>query len=144
VFSLLYRLADRARHRMRRRRADPDFATGRRGEDLAHRFLRRQGFTIVARNYRPRAGAGEIDLIAWEKDQLAFIEVKTRATDEFGTPDRAVDAEKQAYIEHAARDYARRAGVDWGAVRFDIVSVLLTRPPAIGLLRDAFGAKRTL
>ncbi len=144
MLSLLYRLADRARHHARRRRADPDFATGRRGEDLAHRFLRRQGFTIVARNYRPRAGAGEIDLIAWEKDQLAFIEVKTRATDEFGTPDRAVDAEKQAYIERAARDYARRAGVDWGAVRFDIVSILLTRPPAIGLLRDAFGAKRTL
>jgi putative endonuclease len=144
MLSLLYRLADRARHSARRRSADPDFASGRRGEDLAHRFLRRQGFTIVARNYRPRAGSGEIDLIAWEKDQLAFIEVKTRATDEFGTPDRAVDAEKQAYIERAARDYMSRAGVDWGAVRFDIVSVLLTEPPAIGLMRDAFGPKRTL
>ncbi len=144
MLSLLYRLADRARDRARRRGADPDFATGRRGEDLAHRFLRRQGFLIMARNYRPRAGAGEIDLIAWEKDQLAFIEVKTRATDEFGTPDRAVDAEKQAYIEHAARDYVRRAGVDWGVVRFDIVSILLTHPPAIGLLRDAFGPRRTL
>jgi putative endonuclease len=144
MLSLVYRLADRARDRARRRRVDPDFATGRRGEDLAHRFLRRQGFTIVARNYRPRAGSGEIDLIAWEKEQLAFIEVKTRATDEFGTPDRAVDAEKQAYIERAARDYMSRAGVDWGAVRFDIVSVLLTEPPAIGLIRDAFGPKRTL
>ncbi len=144
MLSLLYRLADRARHRARRRRTDPDFSTGRRGEDLAHRFLRRQGFTIVARNYRPRAGAGEIDLIAWEKDQLAFIEVKTRATNEFGTPDRAVDAEKQAYIERAARDYMRRAGVVWGMVRFDIVSVTLTEPPAIGLFRDAFGPKRTL
>ena len=144
MVSLFYRLADRLRHRARRRGADPDYATGRRGEDLAHRFLRREGFTIVARNYRPRAGSGEIDLIAWEKDQLAFIEVKTRATDEFGTPDRAVDGEKQGYIERAARDYVRRAGVDWGAVRFDIVSVLLGERPAIGLLRDAFGPKRTL
>ena len=144
MFSLLYRLADRVRHHARRRRIDPDFAAGRRGEDLAHRFLRREGFIIVARNYRPRAGAGEIDLIGWEKDQLAFIEVKTRATDEFGTPDSAVDPEKQAYLVRAARDYARRAGVDWGAMRFDIVGILLTKPPKIDLLRDAFRPTRTL
>jgi putative endonuclease len=144
MLSLLYRLADHARHRARRRHIDPDLASGSRGEDLAHRFLRRQGFTVVARNFRPRSGSGEIDLVAWEKEQLVFVEVKTRATDEFGTPDRAVDAEKQGHIEHAARDYARRAEVDWGLVRFDIVSILLTRPPHIELLRDAFGPKRTL
>ena len=144
MLSFLCRLSDRARHHARRRRTDPDFAAGRRGEDLAHRFLRRQGFTIVARNYRPRSGSGEIDLIAWEKDQLAFIEVKTRATSEFGTPESAVDPEKQLYLARAARDYARRAAVDWGAVRFDIVSILLTRPPRISLLRDAFRPRRTL
>src|SRR5579864_3191963 len=144
MLSLLCRLADRARHRARRRRTDADFAAGRRGEDLAHRFLRREGLTIVARNYRPRSGAGEIDLIAWEKDQLAFIEVKTRATADYGAPETAVDAEKQIYLERAARDYARRAGVDWGAVRFDIVSILLTEPPAIRFFRDAFRPKRTL
>ena len=123
---------------------DPDFAAGRRGEDLAHRLLRREGFTIVARNYRPRAGAGEIDLIAWEKDQLAFIEVKTRASGEFGTPESAVDRAKQLYLVRAARDYARHASVDWGTVRFDIVSILLTRPPRISLIRDAFRPRRTL
>lgn len=144
MLSFFYGLADRARHRARRRRADPDFAAGRRGEDLAHRFLCRQGLTIVARNYRPRAGAGEIDLIAWEKDQLAFIEVKTRATAEFGTPESAVDPEKQLYLVRDARDYARRAGVDGDTVRFDIVSVLLTRPPVIRFFWDAFRPRRTL
>ena len=144
MLSLFYRLADRARHRARRGRIDPDFAAGRRGEDMAHRFLRRQGLTIVARNYRPRAGAGEIDLIAWEKEQLAFIEVKTRATAEFGMPESAVDPEKQVYLERAARDYSRRAGVDWGAVRFDIVSILLAEPPQIRFFRDAFRPRRTL
>lgn len=144
VLSLVYRLADRARHHARRGCWTPDLTAGRRGEDLAHRFLRREGLTIVARNYRPRAGSGEIDLIAWEKDQLAFIEVKTRATDEFGMPESAVDLEKQVYLERAARDYARRAGADWGAVRFDIVSILLAEPPEIRFLRDAFRPKRTL
>src|SRR5579872_1955831 len=144
MLSLLYRVADRARHRARRGRVDPDLAAGSRGEDLAHRFLRRQGVSVVARDFRPRSGSGESGLVAGEKEQLAFVEVNTRATDEFGTPDRAVDAEKQGHIEHAARDYARRAEVDWGLVRFDIVSVLLTDPPQIELLRDAFRPKRTI
>lgn len=144
MMSLLYRLADRARDRIRSRRWSADLAAGRRGEDLAHRFLRRQGFTIVARNYRPRSGAGEIDLIGWEKDQLVFLEVKSRATDDFGPPDRAVGQEKQAHLERVARDYARRAGVGWEQVRFDIVNVLLTKPPQMELLRDAFRPKRTL
>ena len=144
MLSLLYKMADRARHHARRRRIDPDFAVGRRGEDLAHRFLRRQGLTIVARNYRPRAGAGEIDLVAWEKDQLVFVEVKTRASSEFGMPETAVGNEKQVYLVRAARDYLRRANVEWGAARFDIVSILLTDPPAIRLIRDAFRPKRTL
>lgn len=144
MLSLLYRLADRARRRARRASWTPDLAAGRRGEDLAHRFLRREGLTVVARNYRPRAGAGEIDLIAWEKGELAFIEVKTRATGEFGMPETAVDPDKQVYVERAARDYVRRTGVDWGVVRFDIVSILLTSPPEIRFFRDAFRPRRTL
>lgn len=144
MLSLLYRLADSARDRSRRRHTDPDFAAGRRGEDMAHRFLRHEGFIILARNYRPRTGAGEIDLIAREKDQLVFVEVKTRATSEFGMPEEAVDTEKQVYLIRAARDYSRRASVDWGHARFDIVSILLTDPPAISLIRDAFRPKRTL
>jgi putative endonuclease len=144
MLSLFYCLSDRLRHRARMRRAPIDMARGRHGEDLAHRFLRRQGYTIVARNFRPRNGAGEIDLVAWESDYLVFVEVKARATDQFGTPDRAVDSEKQGHLERAAREYARRAEVDWEHVRFDIVSVLLTEPPEVELLRDAFRPRRTL
>ncbi|MBZ5579320.1 MAG: YraN family protein [Acidobacteriia bacterium] len=112
--------------------------SGRLGEDLAHRYLRRRGCTIVARNYRPHAGGGEIDLVAWQRDTLVFVEVKTRASAEFGAPDRAVDAEKERHLRHAARDYARRAGVDWQMVRFDIVSIVVAKPPQVEWIQDAF------
>ncbi|MBZ5622564.1 MAG: YraN family protein [Acidobacteriia bacterium] len=108
------------------------------GEDLAHRYLRGHGCTVVARNYRTRSGSGEIDLVAWHGKTLVFVEVKTRASTEFGEPDRAVDAEKQANLERAARDYARRANIDREKTRFDIVSVVLGRPPRIEWIQGAF------
>ena len=132
MIGLLYRAGDLLRRRLRP--AD----SGRLGEDLAHRFLRSRGCTIVARNYRPRSGGGEIDLVAWQDDTLVFAEVKTRASVEFGTPDRAVDAEKELFLRRAARDYARRAGVEWSQVRFDILSIVLGKPPQINWIPDAF------
>jgi len=144
MISLLYRAADAIRHRLRQGREPLHMVNARRGEDLAHRFLRNHGYTVVARNYRPPSGTGEIDLVAWDGPVLVFVEVKCRWTEEFGAPERAVDLEKQRNVERAARDYARRASVEWERVRFDIVSVVLDRPPAIELLKDAFHPARTL
>ncbi|MBI1786861.1 MAG: YraN family protein [Acidobacteria bacterium] len=140
----LYRLGDAVRHRIRRKRWTPDLAAGRRGEDLAHRFLQRQGYVIVARNYRHPAGVGEIDLVGWEGDTLAFVEVKSRASQDFGPPDRAVGQEKRQHLERTARAYVRAAGADWSRVRFDIVSVVFDDPPRVELFRDAFAPTRTL
>jgi putative endonuclease len=137
----LYRCADRLRHAAR---GEGAAATGRLGEDMAHRFLQSRGYRVVARNYRPASGSGEIDLVAWDGPTLVFVEVKTRSSEEFGTPDRAVDAEKEAFLGRAARDYARRAGVPAGQMRFDLVSVVLSRPPRLELLRDAFNLKQAL
>jgi putative endonuclease len=140
----LYRLADVVRHRGRKRRWTADQASGRRAEDMAHRFLQRKGMVIVARNYRPPSGSGEIDLIGWDGDQLAFIEVKSRASGDFGPPERAVDEEKQRFLVRAARDYSTRGGVDWNRVRFDIVSVEFTDPVRLEYFADAFQPRRTL
>jgi putative endonuclease len=140
----LYRLADSLRDRGRKRFWTADHASGRRAEDLAHRFLRRRGMVIVARNYKPPGGAGEIDLIGWDGDQLVFVEVKSRASGEFGEPEQAVDAEKQRLIERSARDYARRTGVDWERARFDIVSVVFSDPVRLEFHADAFGPRRTI
>ncbi len=120
----------------------PEAALGRRGEDLAHRYLKGAGLTVVARNYRPSAGDTEVDIVARDGDILVFVEVKARATAEFGSPDRAIDQEKQSHIAKAARSYAARAGVDWSRVRFDTVSIVFSTPPSIVHQQDAFFDRR--
>jgi putative endonuclease len=131
-------LSDWLRHARRRRVWSGDLALGRRGEDLAHRFLRRQGFTVVARNYRLAAGDAEADLIAWEGETLVVIEVKSRERAEYGPPDRAIGPEKRAHLLRVAREYSRKTETPWERVRFDVVTVLFTDPPQLTLIREAF------
>ena len=140
----LYGVADAARNLYRTRHSTTEQTHGRRGEDLAHRFLRRQGLTIVARNFHQRAGRGELDIVAWERQTLVFVEVKTRASAEFGSPDRAVDADKERDLRRAAAEYVRRRGAASDPARFDLVNVVLTHPPEIVWIKDAFPISRTL
>ena len=98
---------------------------------------------MVARNYRPGADS-EIDIVARDGDALVFVEVKSRTTADFGSPDRAVDPEKQRHIVRAARAFIARSGDDWSRVRFDVVSVVFSDPPAIAHHRDAFFIGRAL
>jgi putative endonuclease len=137
----LDKIADALRQRGQKKRMSPEHALGRRGEDMAHRFLERAGLTIVARNFRMASGAGEIDVVARDGDQLVFVEVKSRQTDEYGAPDRAIGAEKQSSLMRAAREYARHAEVTWEKVRFDVVNIVFS-PPSIAHFRDVFGSSR--
>ena len=132
MIGLLYRAADALRRRTLRTNH------GRIGEDAAHRYLRRHGCTVVARNYRMRAGGGEIDLVVRHGGRVVFVEVKTRESEDFGAPETAVDADKRDRLRRASREYARRAGIDWEETRFDIVSVILARPMRITWMQDAF------
>ena len=99
----LYRTLDR----IRRRRYPENH--GRIGEDLAHRYLQARGCIVVARNYRTLSGSGELDLVAWDGPTLAFVEVKARASVEFGAPEGAVDAEKRRRADHVIRTALSRA-----------------------------------
>ena len=122
---------------------DADLARGRRGEDLAHRYLQARGFKVVARNFRTRSGSAEIDLVAWQGAQIVFIEVKSRATADYGAPDRAVDADKQRKILRAAGEYLHRTGANWESARFDVVNVVFGPELAISHVEDAFSRVRT-
>ena len=144
MLTSLYRLADFARHHGRKKTWDPDQATGRRGEDIAHRHLQREGMMVVARNHHAGGGLGEVDLIAWEGDTLVFVEVKTRTTEDYGPPDRAIDSEKWTHLLRAATNYARRANIPWERVRFDTVCVVLGTPSKVDHQRDVFSFPSTL
>jgi putative endonuclease len=124
----LYSLADRLRYRCHDN-------SGRRGEDIAHRYLRKQGYVVAARNWRPPQGGGEIDLVAWEQGMLVFVEVKFRVSGQWSAPERAVDADKIHTLRRAARDYIRRAAAEKAEARFDVVCIT---GRVVEHLRDAF------
>lgn len=124
----LYSLADRLRYRCHGN-------NGRYGEDIAHRYLRKRGFVVAARNWRPPQGGGEIDLVTWERGTLVFVEVKFRISGQWSAPERAVDGDKIRTLRRAARDYIRRAGAEDVAARFDVVCIT---GAIVEHLRDAF------
>src|SRR5580692_3099610 len=113
---------------------------GRRGEEDVYFFLRRQGYVMVARNFRSPNRRGEIDLIAWDKDVLCFIEVKTRTARDMNPAETAVDREKQRNLIAVAREYLRHMApsCQW---RFDVVSVYYegqSRQPQFEVFQSAF------
>jgi len=134
---MILAVLDKLRDVGRKRILTADQVMGRRGEDLAHRYLRRKGYTIVARNYRLAAGDAEADFIARQGDEVVIVEVKTRATDEYGPPDRAVGADKERHLWRVAREYARKTGTPLANIRIDVVGIVLTQPPQIELHRGA-------
>ncbi|HEV7673816.1 MAG TPA: YraN family protein [Candidatus Angelobacter sp.] len=117
----------------------PHLHTGRRGEEAAYFHLRKQGYVIIARNYRSPRSRSELDLVGWDGATLCFIEVKTRTTRNIMPAEVAVDAEKQHDLSRVAREFLRKTKAD-APFRFDIVSVYFEPglAPDIELFKDAF------
>lgn len=90
------------------------------GERRAARYLKRQGYKILERNFRCKMG--EVDVIAQKGDAVAFVEVKTRTSDYFGEPNQAVNSTRQERYKNAARYYFYGKSVNV-TVRFDIIEV---------------------
>ena len=98
---------------------------GKYGEDIAVKYLIKNGYKIVERNYH-FSRYGEIDIIALDKDTLCFIEVKTRTTEKFGTGFEAVNRTKLSKIYKFALSYLSIAKIPYKNYRIDVVSILLT------------------
>ncbi len=141
------------------RRRAPHLRLGARGERIAARALRRSGYRVVARNYRPgrRRSDAELDIVAWEGRTLAVVEVKTRRGG-FGDPAERVDREKRRRIRRSAarmwrRESSRKRIPPGSRLRMDVVEVWFPavrsrrvlarlraalRPPIVRIRRGAF------
>ncbi len=116
---------------------------GRRGEEAAYFYLRRHGFTVVARDWRSGKARGDLDLVAWENDTLCFIEVKTRSSRLVATAESAVDDEKTRVLRRLARQYLRVMPKAPDQVRFDVLSIYFEPQPNFELVRGAFAWRPT-
>ena len=111
--------------------------TGRRGEEVAAAYVAALGYRVVIRNFRCRAG--EIDLVAVDRDTIVFIEVRSRTGDGRGTPLESVDGRKQAQVGRVARYFLTARGWHERPARFDVVGVRFdTEPPVVEHVRSAF------
>lgn len=95
-------------------------AIGRKGEKLIAEYLKKQGCKILEKNYR--TPFGEADLIVEDKDEIVFVEVKTRADNAYGFPGEAVTKEKQRRYQKIAEFYWISKGEEPNA-RFDVAEV---------------------
>jgi putative endonuclease len=110
---------------------------GKIGEDLACAELTRRGYAIIDRRYRTRFG--EIDIVARQGDMIVFVEVKARASLQFGDGAAAVTSGKQRRISQMAVDYMVRRRLEDRPCRFDVVSVdLSSEQPIVEVYPDAF------
>jgi putative endonuclease len=123
--------------------------TGIRGETYAYWYLRRQGYTMIARNYRAPGIKGEIDMVGYDGKVLAFVEVKTRAAaekDEPGKtqarPEDAVNWEKRRNLSRMAQQFLRARRIESAECRFDVMAIenRAGARPEVRLHKGAFTA----
>lgn len=113
-------------------------ALGRRGEELATAFLVDAGYTILDRNWR--CGQGEIDVVAFDGSETAFIEVKTRTSVAFGHPLEAITTLKLARLRRLAAAWCAAHPGNHDRIRIDAISVIAPKfgPPEIEHLKRVF------
>lgn len=95
------------------------------GERYCERYLKRKGFQCIARNFS--VNTAEIDIIMTSGDKLVFVEVKTRASENFQPAQKAVNSTKQQKIAFAARIFMKKYNLTNHSYRFDVVAIVL--PP---------------
>ena len=114
---------------------------GAQGERYAYWYLRRLGYTFLARNYTPSRTKGEIDLVGFDGQTLAFVEVRTRATvkGKTGLPELSITREKHEAFVRAANQFLREWHLAECPVRFDVVAIDNSPglPPTVRLHKDA-------
>jgi len=112
--------------------------TGQEGEDRAAAVLKKEGYRILATNFR--SPFGEIDIIAEESGCLVFVEVKRRRGRSFGVSLEAIDARKKLHIIRSAQVYLKKNRCIDRRIRFDVVGI---DGDTVRVIRHAFGEEQT-
>ena len=97
--------------------------TGNLGENIAEHYLKQKGYIILDKNFQCRQG--EIDIIAKDKEEIVFIEVKTRTSNKYGTPSEAVNVIKQKHMLQSIKYYLYIRNLSEEFVRIDIIEVYI-------------------
>jgi putative endonuclease len=109
---------------------------GRKGEELAVKALKKEGYKIIERNFR--CPFGEIDIVARDGKTVVFVEVKARKSGELSPPYLAVGKAKRLKIKKSAQYYLNMKRASHVECRFDIVSIIAGEEPSLEIIRGAF------
>lgn len=119
--------------------------TGTRGETYGYWYLRRHGYVFVAKNYMPAGAKGELDLVGYDGETLAFVEIRTRTISDNPSalpalPELSVTRSKQAVLVRTAQRFLSDRRVRDCPTRFDILAIdnIPGQSPVVRLHKDAF------
>ena len=97
--------------------------TGKSGEDIAAKYLEKKGYTILERNFN--CNQGEIDIIALDKAEIVFVEVKTRRNANYGLASEAVNKEKKKHLIGAIKYYIHTRNLENDFIRIDVIEIYI-------------------
>ena len=109
---------------------------GKIGEQKACKYLKIKGYYILERNFRCKMG--EIDIIAKDKNEIVFVEVKTRTSFKYGIPCEAINYCKRKHISRVARYYILKNSLEDDVIRFDAIEVIVKDKYYIHHIKEAF------
>ena len=122
---------------MRKIKDTQKITTGKEGEKIAAAYLKKNGYRIIEINFR--CPIGEIDIVAKEKNDLVFVEVKTRKSIALGYPEQAVGIRKQKKMSQLALWYMQKRKIADTNARFDVVAItLMPENNEVRLIKNAF------
>jgi putative endonuclease len=110
---------------------------GKQGEEIAAKYLQQEGYRILSRNFRSRFG--ELDIICTRDQAIVFVEVKTRRSTSFGTPEESITRSKKEHIRKVALIYLESYSQAFREIRFDVIAIIMEgNKPRINHLMAAF------
>jgi putative endonuclease len=112
------------------------------GETYGYWYLRRQGYVFIAKNYMPQGAKGELDLVGYDGETIAFVEIRTRTVrgDISGLPELSVNYAKQSVLVRTAQRFLADRHLNDCPTRFDVLAIdnIPGRSPEIRMHKDAF------